>query len=321
MMCNGFHIKSLFTALFTLTLVTLASKIIILHQSTITYHFGVANRSECWINIKPKEAHTTCIEKKNPIIWNESYNFILNNQKMCSSRSIFLIIFVHSACHHFNTRRHFRDTWVLHNKVHPGGNIKTVFIVGVTNDMNISRKLTEESVRYKDIIQGNFIDSYKNLTIKHVTGLKWITMYCNKSEFVLKLDDDSHVDMAILVKFLLSNKRNMTNQIFCDNIPRARVHRNPKSKWYVLQTEYLKETYPSYCHGYAYITTPTVVQQLYELSIQEKIFWIDDVYVTGIIGGKINVTLSNSVYPYTFRCFKRKNKSCLFFKNHYKELS
>ena len=46
--------------------------------------------------------------------------------------------------------------------------------------------LQEESTRHGDIVQERFIDSYSNLTIKSLMGMKWATQNCDHFSFLLK---------------------------------------------------------------------------------------------------------------------------------------
>lgn len=49
-------------------------------------------------------------------------------------------------------------------------------MLGAVNNESLQNAINEESERYHDLVQGNFVDSYRNLTYKHVMGLKWITV-------------------------------------------------------------------------------------------------------------------------------------------------
>ncbi|QQP56868.1 Hexosyltransferase [Caligus rogercresseyi] len=59
--------------------------------------------------------------------------------------------------------------------------------------------------------------------------------------------------------------------------------RDPKSKWF---SSYPESFYPDFLSGWAYIATQASVQALASSLLKEKqsIFWIDDVWITGMIG-------------------------------------
>ena len=47
--------------------------------------------------------------------------------------------------------------------------------------------------------------------------------------------------------------------------------------------DYSGEFYPTYCSGAAYILTMDLVPKLLNESYMTRFFWVDDVYVTGIL--------------------------------------
>ena len=55
--------------------------------------------------------------------------------------------------------------------------------------------IRNESLVHGDIVQGNFLDSYKNLTYKTVMGHMWVSRFCRQAEFVMKADDDIYLDL------------------------------------------------------------------------------------------------------------------------------
>ena len=41
----------------------------------------------------------------------------------------------------------------------------------------------------------DFLDTYQNLTLKTLAGVKWAGQFCGQAEFVMKTDDDMYVDL------------------------------------------------------------------------------------------------------------------------------
>ena len=70
-----------------------------------------------------------------------------------------------------------------------------MFCTGSTLDENIQRSLEEESQEYGDLVQGDFLDNYYNLSYKAIMGNLWVTEFCSQAEFLVKTDDDMFVDM------------------------------------------------------------------------------------------------------------------------------
>ncbi|KAL1481298.1 hypothetical protein MTO96_015734 [Rhipicephalus appendiculatus] len=53
-----------------------------------------------------------------------------------------------------------------------------VFLLGTTPDQEVQRKVLAEHETYGDIVQGDFVDSYKNLTYKSAMLIRWAREKC-----------------------------------------------------------------------------------------------------------------------------------------------
>jgi hypothetical protein len=92
--------------------------------------------------------------------------FAFRKERSCNSSSPPLfVVLVHSAPRNDYNRRMIRQTW--------GREAPVYFMLGESSSSAASRLIDEESKRYGDIVQGSFLDSYRNMTYKHVMGLKW----------------------------------------------------------------------------------------------------------------------------------------------------
>ena len=67
--------------------------------------------------------------------------------------------------------------------------------LGVTTDAALQRRLEEESRRHGDLVQGDFLDTYHNLSYKATMGNLWVAEFCSQAQFVVKTDDDMYVDL------------------------------------------------------------------------------------------------------------------------------
>ena len=72
---------------------------------------------------------------------------------------------------------------------------RLAFMLGYSADNLQQEKIKNESDSHQDIVQGNFLDSYKNLTYKTVMGHMWVSRFCAQAEFVMKADDDIYLDL------------------------------------------------------------------------------------------------------------------------------
>ena len=66
---------------------------------------------------------------------------------------------------------------------------------GATIEAGRQRRLEEESSQHGDLVQGDFLDTYHNLSYKAVMGNLWVAEFCSQAEFVVKTDDDMYVDL------------------------------------------------------------------------------------------------------------------------------
>ena len=121
-----------------------------------------------------------------------------------------VVMVIYSGILNQEARRVIRDTYgkkKLLNKF----NIHHVFVIGKFSDGEINQnwnKVVKEQEKYQDIIIGDFVDTYSNLSYKGLTALKFINKYCLKAKWVIKVDDDVLADIPT-VMFLL--KRYYTN--------------------------------------------------------------------------------------------------------------
>ncbi|CAE1330518.1 B3GALT1 [Acanthosepion pharaonis] len=230
-------------------------------------------------------------------LWNQSslttgpslglpYNFsqIINPSFLCASHN-FVIVYIHTAPNNFKRRMAIRQTWgekdLLKNY-----EVRLVFVMGVVDSVRVMEMVKLESDRYNDIMQSDFKDSYRNLSFKAMVALRWIAAYCHNITYILKTDDDILVNIFLLAKQLNDlHQHNFGRQdfIMCNVWTGMRAIRDRRSKWFVPRREFPRDTYPSYCSGSAFVMSPDLAVRLLKKSLTIPFFWIDDVYVTGVL--------------------------------------
>ncbi|XP_059612448.1 beta-1,3-galactosyltransferase 5-like [Phlebotomus argentipes] len=151
-----------------------------------------------------------------------------------------------------------------------------------------------EHKRFQDVLQGNFVDAYRNLTYKHVMGLKWATLNCSRASFIVKMDDDTVFDStklrSLLEEFRVSHDEGellLSGYVQSNQKP---IRMKP-SKWFVSHREFRDAIYPQYLSGWLYMTNQRTAQELVIASQKTPFFWIDDIFVTGILGKKLSLHL------------------------------
>ncbi|GLV46658.1 uncharacterized protein CBL_11499 [Carabus blaptoides fortunei] len=191
-----------------------------------------------------------------------------------------LLVLVHSAPDNVAKRRTIRQTWG-----EPRDAMKLVFMVGQVATREAQLKLDQENRIHEDLVQGSFMDAYRNMTYKHVMALKYAVYHCPQAKYILKTDDDIFVNMPTMMTFLNVELSpwGARRLLLCRPLYNSVAKRSFRSKWRVSYSEYSHRNYPPYCPGWAILYSPDVVFKLYAEAQRTQYFWIDDVLVTGIL--------------------------------------
>lgn len=217
-------------------------------------------------------------------------DLVLSNPALCKdSPDLNWIVYVHTSCKNFERRDLLRKTWA-NPLLFKDLTFKVVFMMGRASE-DVQQDVKKEFDKYGDIVQGDFVDDYKNLTLKAIMSLKWVSTYCPHVPYVMKTDDDSFLNIFEIVKLVRDN-RHKSSVIMCplwqnNTMPILR-DRKTCMKWCVKRNELPGMSFfPQYCAGIAYVISRQLVKQLYEASRSTPFFWIDDVYVTGLLTKKV----------------------------------
>lgn len=229
------------------------------------------------------------------------FKYILNPEHtLCNSsgNNVSLLVYVHSAPNHFKHRQALRDTWLRRSMF---SKIRIVFMMGMPVENHIQELIRLEFDLFRDLVQENFCDTYKNLTYKGIMAMKWISEYCTQATYILKIDDDIIANPFLLISHvdhLMQHKIEKHRTIMCLVWTRMKVVRNNRSKWYVSKEDYEPNYFDPYCSGSAYLLTSDLPSLMYQLSFYVKFFWVDDFYITGLLARATNATheFLNSLY-------------------------
>ncbi|XP_019636655.1 PREDICTED: beta-1,3-galactosyltransferase 1-like [Branchiostoma belcheri] len=237
------------------------------------------------------------------------YRFVRNHPGKCAGKNVFLLVIVTSSPNNHAQRHAIRHTWgnaTLRHDV----NVVTVFAVGRTDDAATQRGLDYENRVQKDIIQEDFVDSYRNLTLKTVMCLKWASEFCPGAKFVMKADDDTFVNIYSLVRYLKHLPASNTTKLLMGHVfsgaQPIRDSVGKQKKWYLSKEDYSRETFPKYPCGFAYVMSGDVVRPLYEVSLTVKYLFLEDAYV-GLCLEKLGI---EPAHQPGFRIYKAQTNSC-----------
>ena len=285
------------------------------------------NNTSVLISAKYREQHNnTIIAKIHPVvhllsntkhpitIYNNAY--IIQNKDICKGvRTPFYLVIVHTATINFERRKFLRKTWA-NVTIHQAYAMRLVFLIGKPLEDSHQMLINKENECFGDIVQGNFVDSYRNLTHKAVLGLRWVTEHCRQAKFIVKVDDDVFVNVFKLVNEVLLPNANESRTIFGEVRSDDAIHR--KGKWKVEEKEFDNMRYWPFpfCPGYFIILTGDIIPELYEEAKHAPFLWLDDVYVSGLLASKVgNIqhrTLTNitEMLDKTLVCFQSTGIQC-----------
>ena len=188
-----------------------------------------------------------------------------------------VLIMITTKHEHIVKRTIIRRTWLSIARNGTSG-VRYFFILGKTNDYELSQGIRIENEYYKDIITGNFVDSYLNLTLKTIFGFQWAVNNCQRVKYVMKTDDDVYVNIPALLTKLshVKNEDNFTlGHLWVDGKP----VRNKNSKWYLTYDEYPNSTFPDYHDGVGYVLSMNLVRQVVKVHTNVPFFQFEDIYI------------------------------------------
>ncbi|XP_015755185.1 PREDICTED: beta-1,3-galactosyltransferase 1-like [Acropora digitifera] len=199
----------------------------------------------------------------------------------------FLFIVITTSARNFEARKAIRSSWG-HRATNPSFQI--VFVVGC-DEVNDER-VEEEAGIYGDILRGNFLDLYAQNelhTVKALLGLKWAISMGN-SEYILKVNADSFVNVQGTIKWLRSLEENLERKDlyagYCHR--RVAVVRNSQSPYFIPDDQWSAVSLPDYSSGTGVVLSRGVGEKMVRLAPQMKMVHIDDVFL-GIMAQNLNI--------------------------------
>ncbi|KAK7496578.1 hypothetical protein BaRGS_00012230 [Batillaria attramentaria] len=224
-----------------------------------------------------------------PFVTNRSHPFlrdyVIRNEFLCGYGPLDLLIVIHSSVQNFHARRILRETWAATNIVR-GVRVRRVFFLGRSDSDVIQGHVNMEQATYTDIVQGDFMDTFPNLTMKAITALRWVNDHCSNARYILKADDDMFVNIFSLLEHTLNHLAGSERTVLCHAkaANTSQIVRDPKSKWYVPRDVLPGRTHwPAFCSGYVVVITTDSVSPLYSASYVAPYVPVDDGFVYGIL--------------------------------------
>ncbi|XP_075688367.1 beta-1,3-galactosyltransferase 2-like [Rhinoderma darwinii] len=241
------------------------------------------------------------------------FKYIINEPNKCQEGRPFLILLIAVQTWQTEARQAIRQTWGREDLL-AGVQTLRLFLLGkdntTTNDAE--QVLVDESQKYHDIIQQDYMDSYNNLTLKTLMGLKWVARYCPKIPYVMKTDSDMFVNTEYLIyKLLLPDQKPRKNFLTGYLMKDFEPNRNTESKWYMSPELYPGEHYPWFCSGTGYVFSGDLAEKILKVSASIKLLHLEDVFV-GICLDKLGISPVPPPKESDFNHWKVSYSHCLY---------
>lgn len=201
-----------------------------------------------------------------------------------SNNDAFLIIIVVSTSKNFEARKAIRASWGKSTASGSSSNqhsFQLVFVVGC--DEVSDERVEKESQTHRDILRGNFLDTYVQNefhTVKILLGLKWATTVYN-SQYILKVNSDSFVNVQETIKWLhslsdstgdvLQYKKNLYTG-YCHS--QVAAVRNPQSPYFIPENQWSDELLPTYGSGIGVVLSRDVAERMVQLAREVRHIYI-----------------------------------------------
>lgn len=244
------------------------------------------------------------------------FPYVINEPDKCavSRPAPFLVLLIATEARQVEARNAIRQTWG-NESIAPSLGFIRLFLLGEKDgELGLlqQRMLQAESRRHHDIIQQDFLDSYKNLTIKTLMGMNWVAMHCPQASYVMKTDSDMFVNTEYLIYKLLRPELKPRKNYFTGNNMRGFApNRNKNSKWYMPPELYPSEKYPTFCSGTGYVFSGDLAKKIYRASLSIRHLHLEDVYM-GICLAKLQIEPTPPPNEFLFNHWRVSYSSCKY---------
>lgn len=197
-----------------------------------------------------------------------------------------LLILVASAPAHAAARDAIRLTWGHFAR---RSDVALAFVLGAPAAA-LRAALDAEDALYGDLVVGNSVDSYSNLTLKTLSMLEWADAYCPRAPRLLKTDDDMFINVPRLLQFAAAPRRANASRTVWGKVRRKTLPvRTVKSKYYLSPQQFPARVLPDFATGPAYLLTADAVRPLLLEAPAQPYVRLEDVFVTGVLATRLGL--------------------------------
>ena len=256
------------------------------------------------------DAQHDLIEKKKatPDAVQPDVEVLLQDTKRCDDLAdVTWLIYVHTQPSRRSKRDILRKTWA-NEKLFKQRNTRVLFVMGSTRNVAIQREVHREFDLHRDIVQGQFIgdDDYSGTAMARM-ALKWVTTYCAKAKYILKVEDDTFVDIFYLIE-IVAKQNGRGPLIACALWPEHSklIVRDPhkcsaENVWCISNTEFPGKThFPLHCDGIGYLVSSEMAKEMFLAVPTTSYFWLEEVYMTALLQARMkHIKYIDLVQSYT----------------------
>ncbi|XP_071481522.1 uncharacterized protein [Diadema antillarum] len=219
---------------------------------------------------------------------------LIHEPRSCEGQDISLLALVSTHPHNTNLRSAIRVTWGHPNYIKPL-KVRLIFVIGreTVETQKSVQDIEGEAKQFGDILQANFAESFHNLTLKVILGLRWVSEKCPSASFVYKGDDDMLVNFEHMIGYLDQLQTSESKNLFMGNLMSMSPAIRTSSKYQVRREVYPFKYFLPYFSGGGYIMSAAAVQQMAPMAVSTKLIPIDDAYA-GILAFRAGVPLKHS---------------------------
>ncbi|KIH48958.1 hypothetical protein ANCDUO_20969, partial [Ancylostoma duodenale] len=131
-------------------------------------------------------------------------------------------VLVLSAVGDFHSREQWRLTYANEkNRKKACYDYDVIFLVGLAKDPYINGKIRVEGQTYGDILQADYIDSYRNISIKILSGFRYVSIVSQDLRAIIRMDDDMNWRIANVTDFINTTVRPEKKAFYCERSERG----------------------------------------------------------------------------------------------------
>ena len=190
--------------------------------------------------------------------------------------------------------------------------MRLVFLLGTSDPapLDLEASLSAEADRHGDIVREDFLDSYQNLTLKTLAGIKWASEYCQAARWVLKTDDDMYVNIGGLLDYLTAEFSTSEKLITgcVKNDPAGPHQPLPAGGPAGGPGLPFKSVHPLFMAGAGYVLSGDLLRPLYTASLNIRLVKVEDAFLTGYCARRVGGV--RKVHQERFSCGQLVERDC-----------